>query len=132
MVSRSRLSILSVALVVLVHGAPAYSQGTEGTIRGVVTDATGAAVPGAAVTITNQATNATKLVTSAADGSFAASVAPGTYGVTVALRGFGKQARKDLKLEPSATLTANFALAAQLSEEITVTSLKDRKSTRLN
>jgi hypothetical protein len=54
MVSRSRLSILSVALVALVHGAPAYSQGTEGSIRGVVRDATGAAVPAAIVTITTR------------------------------------------------------------------------------
>jgi iron complex outermembrane receptor protein len=123
MVSLSRLSVLSVALVALLH-APAYSQGTEGSIRGVVTDATGAGVPGAAVTITNQATGAAKVATSAADGSYAASVAPGAYSVTVALRGFGKQTRSDLRLEAGATLTASFTLAAQLSEEITVTSLK--------
>ncbi len=128
MVSRSKLLALSVALVAVVHGAPAYSQGAAGSIRGVVTDATGAGVPGATLTLTHQATNATKVVTSAADGSFAASVAPGTYSVTVALRGFGRQTRKDLVLEPNATLTANFALEAQLSEEITVTSLK-REST---
>ena len=124
MVSRSRLSVVFIALVALVHGAPAYSQGTEGSIRGVVTDATGAAVPGATLTITNQATGAAKTATSAADGSYAVSVAPGAYNVTVALRGFGKQTRGDLKLEAGATLTASFTLAAQLSEEITVTSLK--------
>jgi len=123
MVSRSRLTVLSFALVALVH-APAYSQGTEGSIRGVVTDATGAAVPGASLTITNQATNATKVVTSAADGSYAASIAPGLYSVSVTLKGFGKQTQKDLKLEAGATLTASFTLAAQLWEEITVTSLK--------
>ena len=124
MVSLSRLSVLSVALVALVHGAPAYSQGTEGSIRGVVTDATGAGVPGAAVTVTNQATGAVKVATSAADGSYAVSVAPGAYSVSVALRGFGKQTRSDLRLEAGATLTASFTLTAQLSEEITVTSLK--------
>ena len=127
MVSRSRLSVLSVlsvALVALVHGAPAWSQGTEGSIRGVLTDSTGAAVPGAAVTVTNQATGATKAATSGADGSYAVSVAPGTYSVTVALRGFGKQTRGDLRLEAGASLTASFTLAAQLSEEITVSSLK--------
>jgi iron complex outermembrane receptor protein len=128
MVSRSRLSILSVALVALVHGAPAYSQGTEGSIRGVVRDATGAAVPAAIVTITNQASNATKAVTSGSDGSYAASLPPGTYSVSVTLRGFGKQSQKDLKLEAGATLSANFTLEAGLSEEITVTSLK-REST---
>ena len=128
MLSRTIRFALSVALAAAVQSAPAYSQGAQGNIRGAVTDATGAGVPGAAVTITNQATGATTTVTSGADGSFAASAAPGAYSVAVALKGFGKQTKKDLKLESGATLTANFALATQLSEEITVTSLK-REST---
>jgi iron complex outermembrane receptor protein len=123
MVSRSRLSILPFALFALVH-APAYSQGTDASIRGVVTDSLGAAVPGALLTITNQATGAAKTATSAADGSYAVSVAPGAYSVAVSLRSFGKQTRSDLTLGAGATLTASFTLAAQLSEEVTVTSLK--------
>ena len=128
MVSRRRLLALSLALVAVIQGVPAYSQGSEGRIGGVVTDATGAGVPGATVTITAQTTGATKVVTSAADGRYAASLAPGVYSVSVVLKGFGRQTQKDLKLEAGATLSVNFGLAAQLSEEVTVTSLK-REST---
>jgi len=128
MLSRSTRLLLSIALVSGMHAVSAFSQGAEARVAGLVTDATGAAVPGAAITITNQATGATKVVTSASDGRYGASVAPGVYSVSVALRGFGKQTQKDLKLESGATLTASFTLAAQLSEEITVTSLK-REST---
>jgi len=124
MVSRSRLSVWSVVLVALVHAAVAHSQGTEGTIRGAVTDSSGAPVPGATLTVTHQTTGAAKTVTSAADGSYAATVPPGPYSVTVTLKAFGKQSRSDLVLEPGATLTVSFTLAAQRSEEITVTSLK--------
>jgi iron complex outermembrane receptor protein len=124
MASLSRLSVWSVVLVAVVQAAPAHTQGTEGSLRGVVTDSLGAPVPGATLTIADQATGVVKVVTSAADGSYVASVAPGTYSVTVALRGFGKQVRNDLKLEAGATLTVSFTLAAQRSEEITVTSLK--------
>jgi iron complex outermembrane receptor protein len=111
-----------------VPGGPASGQGQEGSIRGTVRDATGAAVPAAIVTITNQASGVTKAVTSAGDGSYAVSLAPGVYSVSVALRGFGKQTQKDLKLEAGASLKADFTLEAGLTEEITVTSLK-REST---
>ncbi len=124
---RNRL-VMSVALAAVAHSVPAYSQPPEGHIRGLVRDATGLTVPGATLTITNQATNATQTVASAADGGYAATLPPGVYSVAVSSRGFGKQTQKDLKLESGATLTANFTLAAQLSEEITVTSLK-REST---
>jgi iron complex outermembrane receptor protein len=94
----------------------------------VVRDATGAGVPGATLTIVNQATNATQTATSSGDGSYSVSLAPGTYSVTVSLKGFGRQTRKDLKLDAGAALTADFALQTQREEEVTVTALK-REST---
>ena len=59
---------------VLACVAPAYSQPSPGRILGVVRDSTGAPVPGATVTITNQATGAVQTVTSSADGSYSAYV----------------------------------------------------------
>jgi len=124
MAFRSTRLLLSVLLVGAAQAGPAFPQGAEGQIAGVVSDATGGRVPGAAVTITNQATGATKVATTAADGRYSASVAAGVYSVSVVLKGFGPQVQKDLKLEAGATHTANFTLAARLSEEVTVTSLK--------
>jgi iron complex outermembrane receptor protein len=111
-------------LVAVVYGAPAYSQSTEGRISGVVRDASGAAVPGATLTITNQATGAAQTVTSGSDGSFAASLLPATYSVGVSLKGFGTQTQKDLKLAAGATLTADFSLQTRREEEVTVTAMK--------
>ena len=53
---RSRF-VMFAALLVVLGVAPAYSQ--DARLGGVVRDTTGAAVPGATVTITNQATGAT-------------------------------------------------------------------------
>src|SRR5437867_11885540 len=96
----------SVALTVLLCAAPAYSQPSTGRISGVVRDATGAAVPGATVTITNVATNAIQTVTSSADGSYSVNVPTGKYTVTVSLRGFGRQTRKEPKVDGGAAAAA--------------------------
>ena len=55
---------------------PAVAQ--EGHINGTVKDSTGGALPGATVTITNQATNATQTLTTGPNGSYSAAVPPGT------------------------------------------------------
>ena len=128
MTCRSSVLTASLALAVLSAGAPLYSQTAEGRLAGVVRDATGATVPGATITAANQATGATKAATAAADGSYALSLAPGTYTLTVTRTSFARQVRKEVKVEPGATQTADFALEASVSEEITVTALK-REST---
>ncbi|HEY7513191.1 MAG TPA: TonB-dependent receptor, partial [Vicinamibacteria bacterium] len=109
---------------------PALAQ-SNGAISGVVRDASGAGVPGAVITITNQATKASHDVTSAPDGSFTASVPPGVYSATASVKGFAKWTHKDLKVDAGGTATANFTLEAQLAEEITVTAMK-REETVFN
>ncbi len=59
---RNRLVILA-AVVAVLWGVPAQSQSPQGKVSGVVRDASGGALPGAAVTITNQATKAAQVVT---------------------------------------------------------------------
>ena len=123
MVSRHRLLALSVALATLIHGAPAYSQSSEGRSRGVVPDATGAAVPGATVTITDQATSATQAATSGADGSYSVSVAPGVYSVA-SRSGLRPPEPEGPQGRGRRDATVDFALEAQLEEEVTVTAMK--------
>jgi outer membrane receptor protein involved in Fe transport len=124
MVSLRTRFLMIVAFAAVLCGLPAQAQAQDGQLRGVVRDTTGAAVPGASVTVTNQATNATQTVTSGADGSFSASLAPGTYSVTVALRGFGRQTKRDLKVDASAPAAVEFSLEPQLQEEVTVTAMR--------
>ena len=121
-----RFSFLSfVALATVLYGLPGYSQSPEGRIIGNVSDESGAAVPGAAVTITNQATNATRAATTSSDGSYSVSLAPGVYSLAITLPGFAEHTRRDLKVEAGATLTVDVILAvAPFAEQVTVTSLK--------
>ena len=118
---RTRLFTI-VAFAAVLYGAPAYAQ--DARLSGTVRDATGAAVPGAAVTVTNQATGASQNVTTGADGSFSVTAAPGTYSVTVALRGFGRQTKRDLKVDLSSPAAVEFSLEPQLQEEVTVTAMR--------
>jgi iron complex outermembrane receptor protein len=126
---RRSAPVLSLAIVALLaQGTSALAQAQEARLAGTVRDATGAAVPGATVTAVNQATNATKAVATGTDGSYSLSLPPGTYTVTVSRTSFARQTRKELKVEAGGTQTADFALEASVSEEITVTALK-REST---
>src|SRR6266487_2933404 len=67
-----------------------YSQGTNlGTIRGSVTDPNGAAIPNAAVKITDQVTGISRELTTDSQGNFeAAALKPGNYKVSVTAPGF--------------------------------------------
>src|SRR5262245_55172993 len=93
-----------IALAFALAALPALAQ-SNGSISGVVRDASGAGVPGAVVTITNQATKASHDVTSGADGSFTASVPPGVYSATASVKGFAKWTNKDLKVDAGGTAT---------------------------
>jgi iron complex outermembrane receptor protein len=113
--------LLALALL-LASAGPALAQ--DGKIAGSVRDATGAALAGATLTFTNQATNATQTVTASAEGTYAISLPPGTYSATVSLKGFARQTRKDLRLAAGATVSADFTLQTQMEEEVTVTAMK--------
>jgi hypothetical protein len=76
--------------VALAWSATASAQTLESAqIRGIVYDQTGAALPGATVTLTNAATGFTRTVATNADGAYSfAQVPVGTYGMNAELSGF--------------------------------------------
>ena len=81
-------AICTFALVVfaltLFAGTSTFAQTFRGTILGSVTDSSGAAVPGATVTIRNVDTGLVRTVTTSEDGSYSAPELPiGTYSVSV-------------------------------------------------
>ncbi|HKW63785.1 MAG TPA: carboxypeptidase regulatory-like domain-containing protein [Candidatus Acidoferrum sp.] len=81
--------VLLMALFVLSSGSFAQST-TDGAIGGTVTDASGAAVPGAKVSVKSLGTNAEEVVTSDDTGYFrVGKLQPATYSVTVSAQGFG-------------------------------------------
>ena len=105
----------AIAVLALIVPAPASSQSLYGAIVGTVSDAQGAAIPGATVKATNVGTaNAVETV-SDADGNYAfRNLPPGTYTLGASLSGFrelnqtglrvsaGNPVRVDLKLEVGA------------------------------
>ena len=67
------------------------AQGTTSRVVGTVADSTGAAVPGATVTLTNEATNLSLTTESSDSGAYIFDlIQPGTYTVTVEKQGFKK------------------------------------------
>lgn len=93
--AKSRSSLLNaIFLAVLVAAAlcvarPASAQTVTANLSGVVTDASGSAVPGAKVALTDQATKVTRATTTNRDGSFSyTAINPSTYTLTVTAKGF--------------------------------------------
>ena len=81
--------LLTLAFLALGGAASAQTQITTAVIEGVVTDPSGAALPGVDIEIRNPATNLTRNVLSDREGRFAAPQLPsGRYTVTFKLAGF--------------------------------------------
>ncbi|HKF26218.1 MAG TPA: carboxypeptidase-like regulatory domain-containing protein, partial [Candidatus Acidoferrum sp.] len=90
----------AVALLVLSAVAPGtvYAQ-SDGSISGSISDSTGGAVAGATVSIRNAETGAQRTVSSDESGRFhAASLAVGSYGITVEKAGFESISRSAVAL----------------------------------
>jgi hypothetical protein len=78
-----------ILVFVLVAAVSLSAQTFRGTILGTVTDAQGAVVSGAAVTVKNVGTGLERTTNTSADGSYALPELPiGTYTVTITLTGF--------------------------------------------
>jgi Carboxypeptidase regulatory-like domain len=79
------------------------------SVRGNVTDATGAAVPAAQVHIANAATNSSRDTVTNNERSYEfVQLAPGTYTLTVSANGYTAAERRDLKLQVNLPATADF------------------------
>src|SRR5580704_6000127 len=84
------LKLVAATILVLVLGTcPSLTQLPTGTILGVVKDASGAAVPGAQVSVTNVDINDVRTTTTGSDGAFRVpALRPGRYSVKVEQGGF--------------------------------------------
>ncbi len=93
------MRLVLVPLLLAVCFAPANAQSIYGEIRGTVTDATGAVVAGATVTVNNTGTaESRKLVTDSFGNYSAVNLEAGTYEVSVEHTGFKKAVVKDVAL----------------------------------
>src|SRR5437764_9033702 len=87
-------ALLGGALATLSLPSPVRAQTTFGSITGVVTDPSSAAVPRAAVTVVNRDTGFTRSDVTSGSGVFSINdLLPGTYRVRVEGKGFSAQER---------------------------------------
>jgi outer membrane receptor protein involved in Fe transport len=83
------IAILAVGLMMLCGSLQSSAQLNTATMFGTVTDATGAVVPGATITLVQTDTNFTRVAVTRNDGSYREEFLPvGPYKITVAAKGF--------------------------------------------
>jgi Carboxypeptidase regulatory-like domain len=104
---RSLKIVLGISLVLAATGALAQT----GSIQGTVTDAGGAVVQGAEITVRNTGSNATRTVTSSGTGAYSvASLPPGTYEVSAKMASFKTFRVPDLQLTVAQVLPLDIQL----------------------
>lgn len=111
---------LSVACLFVIHVS---GQTTNGLITGLVTDSTGAVVPGAQVSVTNEGTGLLRTGSSGGDGIYLVpQLSPGVYSVSITKQGFATQQRRGIQLQVNQSVTLDFKLGAgATTQTITVT-----------
>ncbi|MDQ2777484.1 MAG: carboxypeptidase-like regulatory domain-containing protein [Acidobacteriota bacterium] len=113
---------LATGLLMCFAAMNVLAQSASSTINGTVHDSSGAAVPQAQVTITNQGTGLKVEAQSGSDGGFLMTgLASGTYEVTVVKSGFQSFAEKDVFVGPAVVRSVDATLSlGQVSTTVTV------------
>src|SRR5262245_2707071 len=116
----TRRILIAVSLLVVI-ASPALAQ--TGQINGVITDNTGAVVPGATVKAVEAATGLSRDTVSDADGRYTfTAMRPTTYDISAELTGFRTATRKGVVLQANQYLTVSFTIeVSAIAETVTVT-----------
>ncbi len=102
-ISITNLRLAVAMLAVLLLAPAAFAQFDTATVLGAVTDATGAALPKATVTLKNVATGITATVQTDENGNYQFSnVKIGTYTLTAEASGFSKTAAENFQVTVNA------------------------------
>ena len=90
-----------------------YAQSVRGELAGSVTDATGAVIPGASISATNEATGGKNETKATSAGTYRFSDIPlGSYTVTATASGFGTQTNTGVQVQVNSTTALNITLKA--------------------
>src|SRR5438552_18295706 len=91
---------ICLTFVVVALAVPSFAQRITASIRGTVTDSTGAVVPGATVTVKNENTGFSRSTITNGSGSYSFGELPtGPYTVEVSLAGFKSVMRTGIILD---------------------------------
>ncbi|MDP2055519.1 MAG: carboxypeptidase-like regulatory domain-containing protein, partial [Acidobacteriota bacterium] len=103
--------LMLVSALVMAAALAARAQETTATITGVVTDDSGAVLPGVTIVVTHVATNRTYQFVSTSTGAYSATLLPvGGYTVAFTLAGFQPLTVTGVTLNVNARVTINGSL----------------------
>ncbi len=115
------LRILKVLGAVVLICTALLAQSVNGTLTGIVTDASDSVVAGAKVSIRNLDTGITKATETTAAGVYTMPLPPATYSVTVEMNGFKTLVRAGIEVNVNQSSRLDLRLeVGQLSERVTV------------
>src|SRR5581483_8050702 len=119
-VARIKTAVAAVGFLALslILSGVSLGQIKSGTITGTVTDPTGAAVPGANVSVVNQETNVPLTAVTDETGSFTVPyLQPGTYAVNVEKSGFAKYNQTGVTISTAQTVKIEVRLQAGVTTD---------------
>jgi hypothetical protein len=104
-------ALTAVLLICFAVSMSAFSQSSNATLGGTISDASGALIPGVTISATNTQTGIVTTIVSNEAGAYQlASLQPGTYKVSAELAGFQSQVYNDVALGVSQQVRLNFTL----------------------
>jgi hypothetical protein len=108
--------------ILFMLGADARAQTGTATITGLISDDTGASLPGVTVTATNQATNVEYVAVTNQEGNYTITpVTVGTYVIKAVLSGFRTHSTAPVVLEARQVARLDFKMGVGLAETVQVT-----------
>ena len=111
MSARSVVSFLTLLLALTLLPPAAFGQTGAASLTGIVSDQSGAKVPGATVTATNQATNVAYTAVSNEAGNYSITSVPvGRYVLKAELAGFKTATTEPIQAEAKAIVRFDFTL----------------------
>jgi Carboxypeptidase regulatory-like domain/TonB dependent receptor len=118
----------ALAILLVSSSVPAHAQGLgNASLSGTVTDPSGGAISGAAITVRNPATDVSYTGTTNASGYYAiANMQPGTYELKVNFSGFANYTQTGLILSVGQVATANIAMQLQSQGEKVVVTTEEQ------
>ena len=119
----TRLCTFAALVVCTLVSLQLDSQVVGGTLSGAITDASGAAIPGAQVIIKNAATGVSTAVTTNGQGIYnAPNLLPGNYDVTISAGGFATEVQSGVTLTVGSQQVLNFTMkVGTVTQEVQVT-----------
>jgi outer membrane receptor protein involved in Fe transport len=115
----TRVVVLLSAVCLLSFSPLAFGQAVYGSIIGTVTDTTGAAVPDATITVTDEAKGTSVNMQSNGSGEFTIEhLIPDVYDVKVAAKGFKGYEQKGIQLFADTSVKVSAALSAGGSDQV--------------